>query len=100
MKLNFKTIYFALISLVSILAIAFSFVSFAKNMLYVIFPELVASDLQQLEAIFKDEERGIPPFELAELTVLWTDVAADAIKLVVFGILLIWHLPRLLKSND
>lgn len=98
MKLNVKTIYFALVSLVSILVLAFEGASLVQHSIYLVFPDLVIQDLQTLREVFEGEEK-IPSFELAKLSPLRSDVLRETILVIIFGGLLIWHLPRLLQAR-
>ncbi len=99
MLLNFRKIYFAIISTVSMIVVGVTAVDLISFAITIIFPDLIASDMARLDELLSAEE-GANPFLRREVRPLNSEIISDVIRMIVFGLLLFWHLPRLLSDDD
>ncbi len=105
MSLNFKTIYFALVSLVAVLVLAFSLTELVQDVILISFPEIAQHDLAQLETSEGDGASASPGedygrnWRKSSILPLWSDIIKNIVQVLIFGALLAWHLPRLLRRE-
>lgn len=64
-----------------------------------VFPDLIASDMERLKEIASDDDAGANAFLQREVRPLNSEIVSDVIRMIIFGLLLYWHLPRLLKNE-
>lgn len=100
MTLNVKQIYFALVSLISVVFVGMAAVELIQAAIAYLWPELVAADLARIEAMRSAEDNAPPSAWLRQQVQPFNmQIVESALELVIFGGLLWWHLPRLLRSN-
>ena len=63
-----------------------------------VFPDLIASDMERLKELGSDEN-GTNAFLQREVRPLNSEIVSDVIRMIIFGLLLYWHLPCLLENE-
>ena len=97
MPLNFRKIYFAIISTVSIFVVGVTAVDLLGFVITTVFPDLIAQDMERLKDIASDDDAGANTFLQREARLLSSEIVSNVIRMIMFGFLLYWHLPRLLQ---
>ncbi|MEC8535278.1 MAG: hypothetical protein VXY55_03220 [Pseudomonadota bacterium] len=64
-----------------------------------VFPDLIALDLERLKEIASDDDAGANVFLQREVRPLNPENVSDVIRMIIFGLLLYWHLPGLLQNE-
>ena len=64
-----------------------------------VFPDLIALDLERLKEIASDDDAGANVFLHREVRPLNPEIVSDVIRMIIFGLLLYWHLPGLLQNE-
>ncbi len=96
MLLNLRKIYFAIISTVSIIVMGVTAVDLLNFAITTVFPDLIASDMERLKEITSDDNTGANVFLHREVRPLNSEIVSNVIRMIIFGLLLYWHLPSLL----
>ena len=99
MLLNFRKIYFAIISTVSVIVVGVTAVDLLSFAITTVFPDLIASDMERLKEIASDDDAGANAFLQREVRPLNSEIVSDVIRMIIFGLLPYWHLPRLLENE-
>ena len=99
MLLNFRKINFAIISTVSIIVLGVTAVDLLSFAITTVFPDLIASDMERLKEIASDDDAGANVFLHREVRPLNPEIVSDVIRMIIFGLLLYWHLPGLLQNE-
>ena len=99
MFLNFRKIYFAIIFTVSIIVVGITARDLLSFTITKVFQDLTASDLERLKEIASDDDAGANAFLLSEVRPLSSEIVSEVIRMIIFGLLLYWHLPRLLQNE-
>ena len=98
MLLNFRKIYFAIISTVSVIVVGVTAVDLLSFAITTVFPDLIATDMECLKEIASDDDVGANAFLQREVRPLNSEIVSDVIRMIIFGLLVYWHLPRLLQN--
>ncbi len=98
MLLNIRRIYFAIISTVSMIVVGVMAVDLISFAITYFFPDLIAADMARLSEL-ASEDNGPNVFLQREVRPLNSEIISDVIRMIVFGYLLYWHLPRLLSDE-
>ncbi|MEC8029790.1 MAG: hypothetical protein VX167_03745 [Pseudomonadota bacterium] len=64
-----------------------------------VFPDLIALDLERLKEIASDDDAGANVFLHREVRPLNPEIVSDVIRMIIFGLLLYWHLLGLLQNE-
>jgi hypothetical protein len=99
MLINFRKIYFAIISTVSMIVVGVTAVDLLSFAITTVFPDLIAPDMARLDELLSEEE-GANAFLRREVRPLNSEIISDVIRMIILGLLLFWHLPRLLSDDD
>lgn len=99
MWFNLKKVYFAVVSIISVIVVGVAAVDLIGVLINSMFPELVASDMARLSEMADENDMPRAMME-RRIMPLYTEIVRDALQLVIFGLLLLWHLPRLLKDEE
>ena len=84
MLLNFRKIYFAFISTVSIIVVGVTAVYLFKFSISTVFPDLIISDMEHLKEISSDDDAGANAFLQSEVRPLNSEIVSDVIRMVIF----------------
>lgn len=99
MSIDFKKGYFAIVSIVSVIALAFSAVELISMAVNLFWPELALADLERIKE-YPAEKNGPPrAYLIHQIQPLNTTIVKSVLRFVVFAVILWWHLPRLLDWN-
>ena len=88
MLLNFRKIYFAIISTVSIIVLGVTAVDLLSFAITTVFPDLIASDMERLKEIASDDDAGANAFFHREVRPLNSGAVNDVIRMIIFRLLL------------
>ncbi len=100
MTFDFKTLYFAVISVVSVLVVGFGLLDLIQTTIIFLFPDLVAGDLARLDKIYEGDPAKVQASLMYEdIQPFASQFISQILHVLLFGALLAWHLPRLLGSK-
>ena len=100
MSIDFKKAYFAIVSIISVIALAFSGVELIGMAINFLWPQLAEADLQRLREMPSGQDGPPVAYLMQQIRPLNTTIVTSILRFVVFAAVLWWHLPRLLERHE